>query len=215
MIRLITYKTGGAIYIPNFIDEETSNGAFNVISKTVQFETKYMNIQGTLIGLPRSTAYFGDKPYTYSGITHDVKPFNPIISSIKKLIIDEKSVNSVVTAKSLEKLNTCLLNVYQNELDSIAFHSDDEKELGPDNEKNILIASVSFGAERDFVIRTKTILQKQLGEENTDNFELKIGLKHGSLLIMYGDFQSRFEHSVPKAKCRKEARINLTYRVIE
>ena len=45
MIRLITYKTGGAIYVPNFIDEETSNGAFNVISKTVQFETKYMNIQ--------------------------------------------------------------------------------------------------------------------------------------------------------------------------
>jgi alkylated DNA repair dioxygenase AlkB len=215
MIRLLTYKTCGAIYIPNFIDEETSNGAFNVITKSVEFEIKYMNVQGTLIGLPRSVAYFGDKPYIYSGITHNVKPFNPIVSAIKKLIIEEKSINTVVTQKSLEKLNTCLINVYQDETDSIAFHSDDEKELGPDNKNNILVASVSFGAERDFVIRTKTILQKQLGEENTDNFELKIGLKHGSLLIMYGDFQSRFEHSVPKAKCRKEARINLTYRVIE
>lgn len=105
MIRLLTYKTGGAIYIPNFIDEETSNGAFNVISKTVEFEIKYMSIQGTLIGLPRSTAYFGDKPYTYSGITHETKPFNPIVSAIKKLIVEEKSINTVVTQKSLEKLN--------------------------------------------------------------------------------------------------------------
>ena len=62
MIRLITYKTGGAIYVPNFIDEETSNGAFNVISKTVQFETKYINIQCTLIVLYRSTVYYGDNP---------------------------------------------------------------------------------------------------------------------------------------------------------
>lgn len=215
MIRLITYKTGGAIYIPNFIDEETSNGAFHALARVSNFETKYMNISGTLIGLPRKITYFGDKPYSYSGVTHEPKPFNSIIFDIKKLIINEKSINSVVTQKSLEKLNTCLVNLYENENDKIHFHSDDEKELGPDNEKNILIASVSFGAERDFVIRTKTILQKQLGEENTDNFELKIGLKHGSLLIMYGDFQSRFEHSVPKAKCRKEARINLTYRVIE
>jgi len=215
MIRLLTYKTGGVIYIPNFIDEETSNGAFTALARVSNFETKYMNFSGTLIGLPRKITYFGDKPYSYSGVTHEPKPFNSIIFDIKKLIVNEKSINTVVTQKSLEKLNTCLVNLYENENDSVAFHCDDEKELGPDNKNNILIASVSFGAERDFVIRTKTILQKQLGEENTDNFELKIGLKHGSLLIMYGDFQSRFEHSVPKAKCRKEARINLTYRVIE
>jgi hypothetical protein len=108
MIRLLTYKTGGAIYIPNFIDEETSNGAFNALARVSNFETKYMNFSGTLIGLPRKITYFGDKPYSYSGITHEPKPFNPIIFDIKKLIVNEKSINSVVTQKSLEKLKYLL-----------------------------------------------------------------------------------------------------------
>ncbi len=214
MIRLLCSKTGGALYFPNFLDLETANTVFNSLAKGLNFETKYMNIQGNLIGLPRKLAYFGEKSYAYSGITHEATPFPPILNSVKKLIT-QVNTKDIITTKSLEKLNSCLINLYENENDKIHFHSDDEKELGPDNLKNVLIASVTVGEERDFVIRTKVLLQKQLGEENTDNFELKIGLRHGSLLLMYGDFQQRFEHGILKANCRKEARINMTYRVIE
>ena len=44
---------------------------------------------------------------------------------------------------------------------------------------------------------------------------LDIELKHGSLAIMYGDFQHKYEHAILKEKTRKNARINLTFRVVK
>lgn len=215
MYKLLSTKTGGAVYFPDFLDSEKANELFQIIPSIIQFETKYMNFSGSLIPLPRKIAYCGDKNYSYSGITHKAQPYHPILKSIQNLIIKDSRIHSIIVPKTLEKLNSCLINAYEDENAKVHWHSDNEKELGPDNKKNILIVSLSLGEERDFLIRNKEILQKQLGKENTDNFELKIGLKHGSLLIMYGDFQHKYEHCIPKEKTRKELRLNLTFRVIE
>lgn len=215
MYKLLTTKTGGCIYIPNFLESEAANELFQLIPQVVKFETKYMSYKNSLLPLPRKIGYQGQNDYSYSGITHKAERFHPIIESVLKLIVENTELHKVISRKALERLNTCLINAYENENAKVHWHSDDEKELGPDNKKNILIASLSLGEERDFLIRNKEIIQKQLGEENTDNFELKIGMKHGSLLIMYGDFQHKYEHSVPKVKTRKDLRINLTFRVIE
>lgn len=215
MYKLLTTKSGGALYIPSFLDNEQANELFNVIPQIIQFETKYMNFSGSLIPLPRKIGYYGDKNYSYSGIVHKAKPYHHILKSVQNSIIESKQLHSIINQKILEKLNSVLINAYENENDKVHWHSDDEKELGPNNKTNILIASLSLGEERDFLIRNKEILQKQLGNENTDNMELKIGLKHGSLLVMYGDFQHKYEHSIPKVKTRKELRINLTFRAIQ
>lgn len=215
MYRLLTTKTGGAIYIPSFLEEEQATELFQIIPRIVQFETKYMQFSDSLIPLPRKIGYVGEKDYSYSGITHKAQLYHPILKSIQDLIIKDTRLHTVINFKTLEKLNSCLINAYESENNKVHWHSDSEKELGPDNKKNILIVSLSLGEERDFVIRNKEILQKQLGAENTDNFELKVGLKHGSLLVMYGDFQHKYEHSIPKVKTRKELRINLTFRVIQ
>ena len=214
MYKLLSTKTGGLLYIPDFLDLETANGLFNSLARTCPFETKYMNFSGSLIGLPRKIAYFGEKDYSYSGITHSKQDFPPVLNSILKLVKENSFVTNTVSVKNLDKLNSCLINCYENENDSVSYHSDNEKELGPDFEKNILVVSLSLGEIRNFSIRTKEANQKAIGKENTDNFKMNIELKHGSLVIMYGNFQHKYEHAILKEKTRKEVRINLTFRVV-
>jgi alkylated DNA repair dioxygenase AlkB len=82
----------------------------------------------------------------------------------------------------------------------MGWHSDDEPSLG----RNPLIASVSFGAERKFMLRHR---QKKSSRQ-------EIVLRHGSLLVMGGALQHHWQHQLPKSKKVREARINLTFRNI-
>jgi alkylated DNA repair dioxygenase AlkB len=83
----------------------------------------------------------------------------------------------------------------------MGWHADDEPELG----NQPVIASLSLGAERDFVMRCRDdeIVNKQY-----------IKLQHGSLLLMAGDTQRYWQHSLPKRRKISEPRINLTFRLI-
>lgn len=96
------------------------------------------------------------------------------------------------------RFNSVLLNLYRDGQDSMGLHSDDEPELGPDP----LIASLSLGAGRRFVLRHKTLT----GKRHT------LRLAHGSLLLMAGRTQHAWKHGLPKTKSVAEARINLTFR---
>lgn len=49
------------------------------------------------------------------------------------------------------RFNSLLLNRYKGASDYVGWHADDEKLYGPTPE----IASVSFGCERDFVLKKK------------------------------------------------------------
>jgi alkylated DNA repair dioxygenase AlkB len=80
------------------------------------------------------------------------------------------------------------------------WHSDDEKQLG----RNPVIASVNFGETRDFVVRRKDDKTKKI----------VFPLAHGTLLLMQGELQHHWEHSVPKRKRVKGSRFNLTFRLI-
>ena len=83
----------------------------------------------------------------------------------------------------------------------MGWHSDDEKELG----RNPIIASVSFGAERDFFLKHK---------KNKNLKQKTINIKNGSLLLMLGSTQHYWKHSIPIRKKIKDRRINLTFRRI-
>ena len=69
---------------------------------------------------------------------------------------------------------------------------------------NAAIASLSFGAERRFLLRHKTT-----------KHTIEFALVHGSLLVMKDQTQRYWLHSLPKMARVKEARINLTFRVIK
>jgi alkylated DNA repair dioxygenase AlkB len=98
------------------------------------------------------------------------------------------------------RLNAVLINWYRNGQDYMGFHADDERELGPQPR----IVSVSIGAERDFVVKSR--------HQSRD--KVKIRLANGSGLLMAGGMQCNWLHGVPKRAGVTEDRINLTFRYI-
>lgn len=151
-----------------------------------------MKLYGKSIPLPRLTAWYGDRgaAYTYSGIKSDPNQWNDGLLHIKRRI--EDAIGST--------FNCVLLNWYRDGKDSLSWHADDEKELGD----NPTIASANFGAARDFQIR------------RNDNHDVKmtIPLTHGSILVMKGELQKHWKHSVPKRANVNGSRFNLTFRNI-
>ncbi len=135
---------------------------------------------------PRLTAWFGSEPYTYSGINNAANPWLPELDALRRRL----------EAETGAEYNSCLANLYRNGQDSVAWHADDEPELG----HNPTIASISLGCARDFKLRC-----------NQTRAVSNFALGHGDLLLMQGESQSDYRHSVPK-RARAEARINLTFR---
>jgi alkylated DNA repair dioxygenase AlkB len=95
--------------------------------------------------------------------------------------------------------NSVLLNYYRDGRDAMGWHSDDEPELGPQP----VIASVSIGGVRRFLLRPRS-----------GGASSAIALAHGSLLLMHGDTQKNYQHSLPRTAKPVDGRINLTFRKI-
>lgn len=76
--------------------------------------------------------------------------------------------------------------------------------LHADNLENRVIATVSVGAERVFVMRHRT----KKGEAGI--WRGRLG--SGSLFVMQGDTQRFWKHEIPKESKIKEGRISLTFR---
>jgi alkylated DNA repair dioxygenase AlkB len=94
-----------------------------------------------------------------------------------------------------------ILNYYRDNRDSMGFHSDDEPALGD----RPIIASLSLGEERTFVMKHKT-----------DRYvkPIRLRLASGSVLLMKGNTQRFWQHGIAKATRRCGPRLNLTFRTI-
>lgn len=160
--------------------------------KNINWRHDKLNMYGKIIYLPRYSAWYGDsdKPYTYSGLTLQPNSWNKGLLYIKKEIEKVASV----------QFNSVLMNWYRDGEDYLTWHTDAEKELG----KNPVIGSVNFGETRRFLLR----------RNDDKTLKIELPLKHGTLLIMSGELQHFWQHSVPKQKKIKNNRFNLTFRVI-
>jgi len=163
---------------------------FNELKREVEWGQEEIVMYGQKYKVPRLTAWYGDKDkaYTYSGITSYSKPWTSCLLNIKEKIekLSQSSFNSV------------LLNFYRSGADGVAWHSDDEQELG----KSPIIGSVSFGQKRSFQMKHKTKI----------NERKVINLGQGDFLLMKGKTQHYWVHQIPKSKVHMEERINLTFR---
>ena len=153
---------------------------------------------GKEIPIPRLTAWFGDpeKTYTYSGILNQPHDW--------KLIPELDDMREKLDQACSANFNSVLLNLYRDGNDSVDWHADDERELGPEP----IIASVSLGETRTFDFRSK------YDSKHKRSFELF----SGDVVIMSGATQRHWEHRVPKTAERIRfstgPRINLTFRTI-
>lgn len=180
------------IYYPAFFSLEQANSLFQKLQTEIPWQQDTITVYGKDHLQPRLTALFGNegKPYGYSNIIMQPHSWNPLLIHIKEEV--EKECN--------ENFTTVLLNYYRNGQDSMGWHADNEKELG----RNPIIASVSFGAERNFQLKHNTIDVRQ-----------NINLQHGSLLIMKGTTQHFWKHQIPKTQKEVGNRINLTFRIVK
>jgi alkylated DNA repair dioxygenase AlkB len=151
------------------------------------------------IPVPRLTAWVADPgcSYTYSRQKHDPLPWTPMLIELRERV--ERACATAV-GKAVA-FNSVLLNRYRGGADSVAWHADDERELGEDP----TIASLTLGAPRDFLLKPR-------GGRARDVVKYTLG--HGDLLVMFGRCQRDWLHSVPKAKDTVGERINLTFRTL-
>ena len=159
----------------------------------VPWRAEEVVVFGRKVMQPRLTAWYGDPgcAYAYSGIRLDPLPWSETLLAVKVRI---------ETATG-EKFNSVLLNYYRDEEDSIGFHSDDEPELG----LRPVIASLSLGAERVFVMKHK---------RDRKSPPVRFALASGSLLLMKGETQRHWRHGVPRETRPCGPRVNLTFRRI-
>lgn len=176
----------------HFFTKAESDVYFQQLMEQVNWQQESIKLFGKLRPMPRLTAWYGDKGYTYSGLHNEPQPWLPVLLELKQKV--EKA--------SGQKYNSVLLNLYRTGQDSMGWHSDDEPELGEEPD----IASLSFGGERRFRFKHKA---------RKDIRPVSIELSHGSLLLMQGPTQHHWLHHIPKSARAVEPRINLTFRNVK
>ena len=183
---------GGLQYAQHFLSLEQADRLFAELVTQVPWQQAEIRLFGKSVMTPRLSCWMGDASavYRYSNTTFLPEPWLNSILALK---------NQLETAVGCT-FNSVLLNYYRNGQDAMGWHSDDEPELGT----RPVIASLSLGAERRFLLREKT--------KNARSMALQ--LAHGSLLLMQGDSQIKFQHALPRTAKSIGARINLTFRKI-
>jgi alkylated DNA repair dioxygenase AlkB len=180
------------VWLPDWLDAPTASDTLATLLDEITWQQDSMNTPAGKIPFPRLTAWQGDPDavYVYSGIRNIPKPWTPTV-----LLLKTKAEAAAQTA-----FNSVLINRYRTGIDSMGWHADKERELGPQP----VIASVSLGTTRTFEFRHTKTRQTHA-----------IQLTHGSLLIMQGRTQLDWAHRVPKEPEARGERINLTFRYVD
>ncbi|XP_047147216.1 DNA oxidative demethylase ALKBH2 [Vigna umbellata] len=202
------------VYIQRLIPSDQSWKWFQYLDKHIPWTRPNIRVFGKSFLQPRETCYVatpGLTELTYSG-------YQPRAYSWDDYPPLKDMLEAVHNALPGSSFNSLLLNRYNGGNDYVGWHSDDEKLYGPTPE----IASLTFGCERDFVLKKKPCKKSGDGSDEPASKRLKKGshdanqhtfrLKHGSLLVMRGHTQRDWIHSVPKRAKAEGTRINLTFR---
>lgn len=170
-----------------------SPALFAALHGEVQFTQHRVRLFGRELPAPRLSAWHGDAgcTYRYSGVSHAPQPLGPVLQALR----------AGVEAACGQRFNSVLLNLYRDGADSMGWHSDDEPELGPAP----VIASISLGAERRFLLRSRSQPRQRQA----------LTLPDGSLLLMEAPLQAHWQHALPRTRRVPGPRLNLTWRWIE
>jgi len=184
-------KDGTVNYYGTLMTQTKANEYLAELLENIAWQNDQAIIFGKLIITKRKVAWYGNANYnyTYSNTTKQALPWTAALLELKAL----------AEATTGETYNSCLLNLYHDGNEGMAWHSDGEKDL----KKNGAIASLSFGAERKFAFKHK----------ETKETVSRI-LQNGSLLVMKDQTQTHWLHRLPPTKLINKPRVNLTFRTI-
>lgn len=158
---------------------------FDVTNKVVSMGDGSEHIAET------GTYMFADPELTSFDVIPEVwgarSPWTESLSHVRERIEEETGVRFQVAR--------CVY--YQDGSEGMGFHRD-----LPAYGSTATIASLSLGAEREFVFRSMS--------DHDERFTIR--LSAGSLLFMGEGCQELYEHGVPRNEHCNEARLNLTFR---
>jgi alkylated DNA repair dioxygenase AlkB len=187
----LLHKDGTVHYYGTVMSQAEANRYLSELLNNIEWKNDVAIIYGKKIVTKRKIAWYGESPYqySYSNTTKTALPWTKTLLSLKAIVENETG----------ETFNSCLLNLYHDGSEGMAWHSDAEKDL---KEKGA-IGSLSFGAERKFAFK-----HKQSQEI------VSLYLQNGSLLEMKGSTQKNWLHRLPPTKLESNPRVNLTFRTI-
>ena len=139
----LLHRDGIVEYYGAILPKMEANEYYDTLFETIQWQHDEAQLFGKLYITKRKVAWYGDKAfeYAYSNRTKLALPWTKELLALKALVEE--------TTK--ETYNSCLLNLYHDGSEGMAWHSDGEKDL----KKNGAIASLTLGAERKFAFKHK------------------------------------------------------------
>lgn len=177
------------IYVPGYVPKEIADAEFKRLWEELDWERRE--------GAPRREYWQNDYdlPYTYGRgegqRTYAAKPWDRFVDEYRHKMNAEYGF----------KLDCCFLNGYNDEKDSLGWHSDDSPEMNAAQP----VISLSLGEERNIMFRP-------IGSKDQSQIET-VRLGHGSICIMPPGFQQTHQHKIPKGDRQGMGpRISLTYR---
>ena len=179
-------------YYPSVFEEALGYQLMEKFITETPWTQKIVKMYDKQVITPRLSAWYADlDTYDYTSLKKSApNSWTPELLMIKEIVEPIAGV----------RFNSVLLNYYRDGNDSVAWHSDNEKALG----SHPTIASVTFGQVRSFDIRNKS--------NHSEKYSIR--LEHGSLLLMKGDLQTKWDHRIAKSNKVLKPRLNLTFRVV-
>ena len=173
---------------------DDANTLYNTLLTDLPWQPDIVTLFGKTHVTTRQIVWMGDTEadYQYSGHVRQTVPWSSTVFHVKRYVEQALAKIGVIA-----NFNTCLLNYYPTGSDGMGYHADDEKELG----QKPIIASLSLGATRKFVFKHKKTQDK-----------VELYLESGQLVVMHGDTQTFWKHTITKTKTVSEGRISLTFR---
>ena len=183
-------KDANLWFCKEFLPDREASEILDTLIESTEWTQPVIQFGAKSVPSPRLSAWYGDEKavYTYSGLRNVPAPWTPALQKVRFQL--EEAIGG--------QFNSVLLNYYRSGQDSMGWHRDNERELGPEP----LIASVSLGESRRFLMQ----------HVKDKNLRWKIELCHGSALVMMGQTQKLWRHCLPKSKTRNKPRVNLTFR---
>lgn len=198
-------------YAPNWLSKSDSDHLFYELINHVEWDNdKIILPDGSIKKCNRLVYSYGDPStvYSYSGTTRIGSSWPSFLSKLlpkletisNDCIYSNEFILPLCYPENHVKFNFALLNFYNDGSIGMGLHSDNEPEILKDS----VIASLSLGASREFILKSKK-----------NPFTIINNLENGSLLLMGGSIQSHYKHGILKNREIKEPRINITFRYIQ
>lgn len=164
-------------YVPDVLTADESASFFRYLRESVAWDESTMWMYDHEVSVPRLVAWYGASD-----------PLPPRIDAMRARMCERFDA----------PFNGVGMNLYRDERDSVAWHSDRNEGLI----ERPTVAILSLGETREMHVRPKAPPRKTT----------RIELEPGSVLLMTGSAQDRFEHSIPKRAEHVGERISVVFR---